>query len=131
MFTMSHRVEVEKKPWSKHKQMTVHPLARNNIPKQFICCPTCSLAWLESFPSHTILRSNSWSSFVANWFNLLGPSWKTKALACELFDHKKASSQVLDLFYHLSIQYYCQCTIFSFAHVSLSISPYMILQSIS
>jgi hypothetical protein len=75
--------------------MKVHPLARNNIPKQFICCPTCSLAWLESFPSHTILRSNSWSSFVANWFNLLGPSWKTKALACELLTTRKLPHKFL------------------------------------
>jgi hypothetical protein len=44
MFAMSHRVEVEKKPSSKHKQVKVHPLPRNNIPKQFICCPACNLA---------------------------------------------------------------------------------------
>jgi hypothetical protein len=44
MFAMNHIAKVEKKPWSKHKQMKVHPLARNNIPKQFICCPTCNLA---------------------------------------------------------------------------------------
>jgi hypothetical protein len=44
MFEMSRRAEVEKKPWSKHKQMKVHLLARNNIPKKIICYPTCNLA---------------------------------------------------------------------------------------